>query len=105
MLDKHCDHNSRGYVDNCSMVLDSNEPQKSHDRARDLGHLLREVDVFVLDHGHEPGDMWEDKINGFRLTLEKILGIETSTDPNSAADSNASQGRGSDSDASSKRNG
>jgi len=60
--------------------------------------------VFILDHGHEPGDMWEDNIRGFRLTLEKFLDIETSTDPNSAADSNASHGRGPDS-ASSKENG
>jgi hypothetical protein len=83
-----------------SRTRDSNEPQKSQDRARDLGHLLREVDGFILDHGHEPGDMWEDKIIGFRLTLEKVLGIETSTDPNSTADSNATR-RGSDIDASS----
>ena len=84
---------------------DSNEPQKSRDRARDLGHLLREVDGFILDHGHEPGDIWEDKINGFRLTLESILDIKNWTDASSTADSNTSQGKKSDSDASSKGNG
>ena len=49
--------------------------------------------------------MWEDKINGFRLTLEIILKIKASTDPNSMADSKASQGMKSDSDASTKGNG
>ena len=47
----------------------SDDPQQSRLRARDLGHLLREVDMFILDCGHEPGNKWDDKINGFRLTL------------------------------------
>ena len=87
-----------------SRTRDSNEPQQSRLRARDLGHLLREIDVFILDHGHESGDMWEDKINGFRLTLEKRLGIDPSTDPNSKTESKASRGSGSESDASSNGN-
>jgi hypothetical protein len=49
--------------------------------------------------------MWEDKINGLRLTLETILDIQTQVDPNSKEDSNASQGRSADSDANSKGNG
>jgi len=86
---------------------ESDEPHKSRLRVRDLGHFLREVELFVLDCGHEPGNKWETKINGFRLTLEKILGIidDPSTDPNSTADSNANRGKGSESDASSKGDG
>ena len=84
---------------------DSNEPQQSRLRAQDLGHLLREVDLFILDCGHEQGNKWDDKINGFRLTLEKILGIDPSTDPNSTAGSNAHRGKESEIDASSNGNG
>lgn len=65
---------------------------------------MREVDAFILDHGHEPGDMWEDRINGFRFTLEIILRIGTETDPNSTADANATR-RVSDIDAGSNGNG
>ena len=27
-----------------------------------------------MDHGHEVGDKWDDRIHGFRLGLERILG-------------------------------
>ena len=30
--------------------------------------------AFNLDHGHEITDRWDDKIDGFRLGLERILG-------------------------------
>ena len=83
---------------------ESDEPHKSRHRARELGHLLREVELFILDCGHEPGNKWEDKINGFRLALEKILGIHPPTDPNPMADSNANRGKESESDASSNGN-
>jgi len=84
---------------------ESDEPHRSRLRVRDLGHFLREVELFVLDCGHEHGNKWEDKINGFRLAMEKILGINPSTDPNSTADSNANRGKESESDASSKGDG
>ena len=81
---------------------ESDEPHRSRLRERDLGHFLREVELFVLDCGHEPGNKWEDKINGFRLTMEKILGIDDPpTNPNSTADSNANRGKESESDATS----
>jgi len=81
---------------------ESDEPHKSRLRVRDLGHFLREVELFVLDCGHEPGNKWEAKINGFRLAMEKILGInDPSMDPNSTA-SNANRGKGPERDASSK---
>ena len=53
---------------------DLDEPQQSRLRTRDLGHLLREVDMFILECGHEPGNKWGDKINGSPLTLE-LLGL------------------------------
>jgi len=52
----------------------SNEPQTSLLRAQALEHFLREIEGFILDHGHEVGDKWDYKIKGFRLGLEKILG-------------------------------
>ena len=57
----------------------SNEPQTSQFRAQALDHFLREIAAFKLDHGHEVGEMWDDKINGFRLGLEKILGNHDGT--------------------------
>ncbi len=52
----------------------TNEPQTSKLRAQTLDHFLREIEAFDLDHGHKVGDKWDDKINGFRFGLEKILG-------------------------------
>jgi hypothetical protein len=52
----------------------SNEPQLSRNRSQALKHFLREIKAFKLDHGHEVGDKWDDRIHGFRLGLERILG-------------------------------
>lgn len=52
----------------------SNEPQVSLFRSQALEHFIREIQAFDLDHGHEFGDKWDDKINGFRLGFERILG-------------------------------
>ncbi|KAH8977157.1 hypothetical protein EDB83DRAFT_1622683 [Lactarius deliciosus] len=52
----------------------SNEPQTSLLRAKALNHFLREIHAFALDHGHEVGREWDDKVNGFRLGLENMLG-------------------------------
>lgn len=52
----------------------TNEPYASQSRAQELKHFLREIKAFNLDHGHEFGKQWDDRINGFRLGLEKILG-------------------------------
>ncbi|KAH9170009.1 hypothetical protein EDB89DRAFT_2230957 [Lactarius sanguifluus] len=52
----------------------SNEPQTSLLRAKALSHFLREIHAFALDHGHEVGREWDDKVNGFRLGLENMLG-------------------------------
>ncbi|KAI0285712.1 hypothetical protein BC826DRAFT_1050814 [Russula brevipes] len=52
----------------------SNEPQFSLLRSQALKHFLREIESFVLDHGHEVGSKWDHQIVGFRLGLERILG-------------------------------
>ena len=52
----------------------TNEPQASKFRAQALDHFLREIEAFDLDRGHEIGDKWDEKINGFRFGLERILG-------------------------------
>jgi len=57
----------------------TNEPEASKFRAKALDHFLREIEAFELDHGHETGDKWDEKINGFRLGLERILGNHPGT--------------------------
>ncbi|KAI9451242.1 hypothetical protein F5148DRAFT_552699 [Russula earlei] len=52
----------------------SNEPQQSQQRSQALDHFLREINSFVLDHGHEVGNKWDDKIHGYRFGLEVLLG-------------------------------
>ncbi|KAH9025212.1 hypothetical protein EDB85DRAFT_1984395 [Lactarius pseudohatsudake] len=52
----------------------SNEPESSRNRADALNHFLREIRGFQMDHGHELGHEWDEKINGFRLGLENTLG-------------------------------
>ncbi|KAI0300700.1 hypothetical protein B0F90DRAFT_1629429, partial [Multifurca ochricompacta] len=44
----------------------SNEPQFSLLRAKALSHFCGSRG-FQLDHGHEIGDKWDSKIDGFRL--------------------------------------
>jgi hypothetical protein len=46
----------------------------SQHRAQQLDHFIREIEGFIVDYGHERGTKWDDKIRGFRLGLEKILG-------------------------------
>jgi len=52
----------------------SNEPHASRLRAQTLEYFLRDINAFVLDHGHESGGKWDEQINGFRVGLENILG-------------------------------
>ncbi|KAI0259179.1 hypothetical protein BC834DRAFT_907660 [Gloeopeniophorella convolvens] len=49
-------------------------PEFSSLRAKALDHFVREAEAFKLDHGHEVGSEWDEKINDFRTDLEKILG-------------------------------
>jgi hypothetical protein len=43
-------------------------------RTHALEHFVREVEGFTLDYGNEVGHQWDDKVNGFRLGFEDILG-------------------------------
>ena len=73
----------------------SNEPEFSLLRTKALNHFLREIDAFTLDHGHEVGREWDEKINGFRLGLENMLGNRPgSVTINSEAGTNSSQDKG-----------
>jgi len=51
-----------------------NEPVASEQKAQALSHLVREAKAFESDFGHQFGREWDEKINGFRLGLENILG-------------------------------
>ncbi|KAI0051305.1 hypothetical protein FA95DRAFT_1469727, partial [Auriscalpium vulgare] len=52
----------------------TNEPEASMMRARTLAHFMREVKGFVLDHGHEVGNQWDNQIDAYRVGLEGLLG-------------------------------
>ncbi len=51
----------------------SKEPEASRLRAKTLGHFLREINAFQLDHGQVVGPQWDKEINGFRLGLQNML--------------------------------
>ncbi|KAH9065525.1 hypothetical protein EDB87DRAFT_1555949, partial [Lactarius vividus] len=38
-----------------------------------LTRFLREVEAFHLDHGHEVGHQWDERIDSFCLGLENLL--------------------------------
>jgi len=66
-------------------------------RAQQLDHFIREIKGFKLDHGHEVGEKWDDKIHGFRLGLEKILGSQPGSvtiNPDGAFNPNQEKGVG-----------
>ncbi|KAI0300683.1 hypothetical protein B0F90DRAFT_1722372 [Multifurca ochricompacta] len=52
----------------------TNEPELSLLRAKSLNQFLREVHAFKLDHGHKVGHALDERIEGFRLGLEGMLG-------------------------------
>ncbi|KAI9436402.1 hypothetical protein BJY52DRAFT_1158895 [Lactarius psammicola] len=52
----------------------SNEPEGSRLRENALNHFLREIKGFQMDHGHDVGREWDERIKGFRLGLENMLG-------------------------------
>ena len=54
----------------------SNEPEASHKRAAALNHFVREVRGFQLDYGYQKGNQWDDRIMGYRLGLEQMLGSQ-----------------------------
>ncbi|KAI0247241.1 hypothetical protein BJV78DRAFT_1133658 [Lactifluus subvellereus] len=52
----------------------SNEPEFSLLRAKALNQFLREIHAFKLDHGHEVGHAFDERVDGFRFGLENMLG-------------------------------
>ena len=69
----------------------------SKSRAQQLDHFLREIKAFKMDHGHEVGDKWDDRIHGFRLGLERILGNQpgsVAVNPDGAFNINPNQEKG-----------
>jgi SMODS and SLOG-associating 2TM effector domain len=52
----------------------SSEPEFSILRTNALDHFVREIEGFTLDYGNEVGHQWDEKVNGFRLGFENILG-------------------------------
>ncbi|KAH9032818.1 hypothetical protein EDB84DRAFT_1417842, partial [Lactarius hengduanensis] len=52
----------------------SDERQASLLRVEALNRFLREVGAFQLIHGKEVSREWDEKIDGFRLCLENMLG-------------------------------
>jgi hypothetical protein len=52
----------------------SKEHQELLLRVKALNHFLHEIEVFQLEHGHEVGHEWDEKVNTFRLGLENMLG-------------------------------
>ncbi|KAI9430678.1 hypothetical protein H4582DRAFT_1433752 [Lactarius indigo] len=52
----------------------SDERRASLLRVKALNHFLREIEAFQLIHGHEVSREWDEKIEGFRLGLENMLG-------------------------------
>lgn len=45
-------------------------------RSKALNRFLREIEAFQVDHEHEAGRQWDEKIDRFRLGLENILDNE-----------------------------
>lgn len=50
----------------------SNQPEASKARAKNLGNFLRDIESFLLDHGHEPGIDHDEQVKAFRARLEEI---------------------------------
>ena len=55
-------------------VRGSNEHRESLLRVKALEHFLHEIEKFQLDHGRKVGREWDEKVNSFRVNLEKMLG-------------------------------
>ncbi|KAH9023778.1 hypothetical protein EDB85DRAFT_1869165 [Lactarius pseudohatsudake] len=62
----------------------SDERRASLLRVKALNHLLREIEAFQLIHGHEISREWDEKIDGFRLSLENMLGNQPGSNSEAA---------------------
>ena len=45
-------------------------------RSKALNRFVREIEAFQVDHEHEGGRQWDEKIDRFRVSLENILDNE-----------------------------
>ncbi|KAH9054003.1 ankyrin repeat-containing domain protein [Lactarius deliciosus] len=63
----------------------SDERQASFLRVEALNRFLHEVEAFQLIHGKEVSREWDEKIDGFRLSLENMLGNQPGIMINSEA--------------------
>jgi hypothetical protein len=62
----------------CYLVLarGSKEHRELLLRVGAFNHFLHEIEVFQLEHGHEVGGELGEKVNGFRIGLETLLGSQ-----------------------------
>ena len=56
------------------VVRGSNEHRESLLLVKALDHFLHEIEEFQLERGREDGCEWDERVNSFRLNLEKMLG-------------------------------
>jgi hypothetical protein len=50
------------------------------------------MESFVLDHGYEIGDKWDEQINDFRLRLEIIFGYRPGSKIDAGLDADSDTG-------------
>ncbi|KAH9057508.1 hypothetical protein EDB87DRAFT_1631155 [Lactarius vividus] len=63
-------------------------------RVEALDRFLREIEAFQLDHGKEVSREWDEKIDGFRLGLENVLGRSVTINSEAAGNINSSVEKG-----------
>ncbi|KAF9005090.1 hypothetical protein BDQ17DRAFT_1389996 [Cyathus striatus] len=52
----------------------SNEPELSIARVKDLEQFIRECEAFIMDHGHNVGVQFDDRLHNLRRQFEELLG-------------------------------
>ena len=51
----------------------SGEPEASAGRCKDLENFQRELNAYILDHGHLVGDKYDEPVARFRARFEEIM--------------------------------
>lgn len=52
----------------------SDEPENSRTRAKDLDKFIRTLTAFLLDHGHSDDPMYDTVVEEIRSEFEELLG-------------------------------